>query len=983
MAKRVKIELPNDRFFVEFQGDTPTLDEQIKLANLIKSRQGGQGSGRAMSREQMEQAAAAAKDEQLFDTTSGIKDASLRAKLSAAETKGDAEAQLRVLYGMTEEDYTRDSRGRLALTPSGGAKIGVELSQPTLIDEDKFTRYDLADFAGVVPEIVGGVGGGVGGAILGAPAGPLGMLLASALGAGIGSSAGQALEEGIEAKLGVQTQTAEEVRKDLETEFKIGFLSDLTLGAFGLVGRGVGSTMRAGKGLTEEELKVAAESIEMGINPTLSAIRAPSVVARQQGIVEKIFGSSPRLKKNNEVMQEKIAEFRSKVDAVGDDEAGRILLEGTGAKAAELAASQAAAQKAVLQTLRGLGDDLGAAAEKNMDLNEDVFDILIGARNAFDKEVKTAFKPIDDALESSGGSEKIFSMANIKTAIKDIEENYKSNLAGDTMMELKSAIKGIKAIKENRASFLELYNLRKALSDNLSRVPADNTIQRNLINDLMRKVDAKLSTNNIKSTLDSLQVPEGIDRDILVKASEAIEPARKMYTEGSQIFEDIEAAGVIKNLFSKARGNQPIGVDDVAMDKIIRNNKPLVLQRTLNAIEFAAAKGIKGKGGASLNKEAFREQLAGQWLNDALSTSGLSRLDDFDPAKFKPAAFAKAVKDLGKTADVLFGADAAKVKTLANQMEKIGLSNMKQADMDAIIAQIGDEAPLAEKLQTLVGLQRAARDEQRSSALRKLQTGDLNPVEAAELIANRSTSATDIKKIFNAFEGDEAALQKIRGNYMERLISDFGDSLTTDGKALGAFAKRLLDADEGGKLSVIFGEEMGKDMAKFARILDFNSRTAAGGDLVAANIAASPLQNLGKLAKFTIIGRVLQSGPYYRQIVRDYEKLAAGETAEAKAKILGRLIAQSLGQQSQEGVREAEQQIETVVGDAIDTSGIGQQIQQLQQQVTNPNNFSGIAQAPVVPAQQPAAQPTLRQRAAQNPAVAQTLGITGGTAGLI
>ena len=59
------------------------------------------------------------------------------------------------------------------------------------------------------------------------------------------------------------------------------------------------------------------------------------------------------------------------------------------------------------------------------------------------------------------------------------------------------------------------------------------------------------------------------------------------------------------------------------MDKIIRNNKPLVLQRALNAVEFAAAKGVKGKGGASLNKEAFREQLAGQWLNDALSTSGL------------------------------------------------------------------------------------------------------------------------------------------------------------------------------------------------------------------------------------------------------------------------------------------------------------------------------------------------------------------------
>ncbi|HAW76964.1 MAG TPA: hypothetical protein DCW74_14670 [Alteromonas australica] len=985
MAKRVKIELPDDSFFVEFQGDTPTLDEQIKLANLIKSRQSGQGAGRAMSREQMEQAAAAAKDEQLFDTTSGIKDAGLRAKLSAAETKGDAEAQLRVLYNMTEEDYTRDSRGRLALTPSGGAKIGVELSQPTLIDEDKFTRYDLADFAGVVPEIVGGVGGGVGGAILGAPAGPLGMLLVSALGAGIGSSAGQALEEGIEAKLGVQTQTAEEVRKDLETEFKIGFLSDFTLGAFGLFARGVGSTMRAGKGLTPEELEIAAKSIEMGINPTLSAIRAPSVVARQQGIVEKIFGSSPRLKQNNEVMQNKLAEYRSKVDKTSDEEVGRILLEGTGAKAAELESSQLAAQKAVLQTLRGLGDDLGAAAERNAELGDDVFEILIGARNAFDSEVKKAFKPIDLALDDSAGSKKLFDIENIRTAMKEIREREKTALRGKrTMRELESALNSLDALgKRGNVSFLELYNARKTLSDTLAQTPFGDRLQRGYINDLMRKIDSKLSKNNLKSRLDSLQMPEGMERDILIKASEAIDPARKLFNEGAQIFEDIESAGIIKNLAAKVSGNQTIGIDDVAMDKIIRNNKPKVLQRALAAVEYASRRGVKGKGGESLNTTEFRQQLAGQWLNDALSTSGLSRVDDFDPAKFKPAAFAKSVKDLGKTADVLFGENANKIKSLAAQMEKIGLSDMKQVDMDAIIAQIGDEAPLVDKLQALVQFQRAARDEKRSAALRDLQRGDLNYIQASNVIADRSTTATDIKKIFNAFEGDEEALQKIRGNYMERLVSDFGDSITTDGKSLGAFAKRLLDADEGGKLSAIFGEEMGKDMAEFAKILAFNARTAAGGDLVAANIAASPIQNLGKLAKFTIIGRLLQSGPYYKQIVKDYKKLAAGETAETKARILGRLIAQSLGQQSQEGVREAEQQAGTVIGDAIDTTGIGQQIQQLQQQVTNPNNFSGMAQAPVVPPQQPAAQPTLRQRAAQNPAVARTLGITGGTAGLI
>ena len=109
------------------------------------------------------------KDEQMFDTVSGIKDASLRAALSAAETPEDEELQLRNLYGLTETDYMRDSRGRLAITPSGGKKLGIELSQPTMIDESGFSRYDFADMAGIAPEVVGGVAGAIKGAALGLP----------------------------------------------------------------------------------------------------------------------------------------------------------------------------------------------------------------------------------------------------------------------------------------------------------------------------------------------------------------------------------------------------------------------------------------------------------------------------------------------------------------------------------------------------------------------------------------------------------------------------------------------------------------------------------------------------------------------------------------------------------------------------------------------------------------------------------------------
>ena len=98
--------------------------------------------------------------------------------------------------------------------------------------------------------------------------------------------------------------------------------------------------------------------------------------------------------------------------------------------------------------------------------------------------------------------------------------------------------------------------------------------------------------------------------------------------------------------------------------------------------------------------------------------------------------------------------------------------------------------------------------------------------------------------------------------YMNSMIDDFGESLMTDGKSLNAFADRMLDAAADGKLRTIFDEKLGKSMEDFAKILKFNARAAEGGDLVAANIAASPLQNLGKLAKFTVLGRFLSSAPY-------------------------------------------------------------------------------------------------------------------------
>lgn len=956
----------------EIRGEKPNYIEQKEIESIVRN------IDRSTKRQNLK---TQSKDEQMFDTVSGIKDASLRAALSAAETPEDEELQLRNLYGLTETDYMRDSRGRLAITPSGGKKLGIELSQPTMIDESGFSRYDFADMAGIAPEVIGGVTGAIKGAALGLPLGPAGVLLGGAIGAGTGAAAGQGIEEVVETVAGVQGQTFEEVAKDLGKEFTIGFLTDATLGTFGVVARGAKGLTKSGKGLTEDELKVAAESIEMGINPTLSAIRAPSVVARQQGIIEKIFGNSPRLKQNNDVMQKKLSEFREQFGTATDDEAGQILLQATGAQAKRLDALQKSSQQAVMKTLRTLGDDLGAAAEKNMNIDADIFDTLVGAQKAFDGEVSIAFKSIDDALDSSVGDIDIIPVGNLKEVVKDIEAVEAAGLAGREMPMLRSALDAVKTIKGDKSSYLAMYKLRKTLNDLMSKTSSKT--ERDAINDMMRKIDVKLNSNFVKEAVDSAGGISAVDKKILLRASDSLDNARKVYNEGASIFEDIEAAGIIKNLSSKAKAGQTPGIDDIRLEKIIRDDRPEVLERMFKAVEYGASKDAKIQ-----SSELFRQKVASEWLNDALGRSGLSKINDFDPSKFKGAAFAESVRKLGRTADVLFGPDAAKIKKLAGQIEKTSVSNLDQAAVKQIVSEVGENAPLASKLNALLQAQKAISLEQKSAALRKLQSGELagSPIQAADVIANRATTAADIKKIMATFGGDAEALDKIRGNYMERLIADFGDTLTTDGKQLGAFAKRLLDADSGGKLGAIFGEETGKDMAKFARILDFNSRTAAGGDLIAANIAASPIQNIGKLAKYGILTNLLRFTPYYKQIVDDYAKLAVGETAESKSKILGRLIAQSMtkataqysGQSLQEGSREVENQVRAVA----DSSGLSQQLSNLSQQIQQPtpNNSPAMPQqvAPVAPGPN-----NLRQQAAQNPGIAQALGIRGATAGLL
>ena len=253
--------------------------------------------------------------------------------------------------------------------------------------------------------------------------------------------------------------------------------------------------------------------------------------------------------------------------------------------------------------------------------------------------------------------------------------------------------------------------------------------------------------------------------------------------------------------------------------------------------------------------------------------------------------------------------------------------------------------------------------------MKKLATGDLTDIQASELVISKNTTSTDLKRLMKYFGGDETSLNNIRSNFMEDVIGDFGDNFLLEPKQFTAFSKRIDDAYTSGKLETIYGKEQAERMAKFASVLKFNAKTAEGGDLIAANIAASPLQNLGKLAKYSILGRLFSSEVFYK----NFEKQLAtkGVTfGSALRTTLGQFITQQTAGSVREGSRQAEAIFESA------TKPNKSSVSMPMPNVSPPAPGSSLSNInPVQPrTPTPRLSPSqVRQRAIQNPALASSL----------
>tara|TARA_R100001129_G_scaffold88149_1_gene60133 strand:- start:1024 stop:4188 length:3165 start_codon:yes stop_codon:yes gene_type:complete len=1038
---KVVLNTPQGKVNITIAGDKPTLEESIQINNIIRQS----GTGQLMSKEEPN---TADKLEQLFDTSTGIKSNALRSALSVAENNEEEDAILRK-FDLSDDDFLRDNRGRLALTPTGAAKFGQETDRNILVDEEGFSKYDFSDLAGIVPELVGGIGG----AITGQLAIPI-PILGAAIGAGIGAGGGQAIEELGEAVTGVQKQDIGEIGKDVAKEATIGFVSDLTFGlaagAFRAVRRGV----TPGKDLTATELETAGLSTSppideagnvikpadfaklsaddkiaavnrtvtledgtvvrggFGVKPTLSAIRAPSLVARIQAIGEKIFKTSDRLKNNNDVIKQVIDAYKEKFGLEGADavDVGQILKRGMVDNNEQLIKAEKKAQKQIIAQMKGAVGVFRRAADENSSVDDDLFDIFKNASDEFDSFISGKFRAVDDILRDDAGSGRagVMFLNNFADHLKRIKSDYAPQIAGtrdpdgaafrDILNTFESVGGKIDDGLDKAVSFNQLYNLRKTLSD--LRMSSNDTVKQELVNvngtGLLDEIDNMFKQMGDENSqffrdLSGRLGNIGISANKFKNAGATLRGAQAEFFEGKSILEDLYASQAIKNL-SNYR-TMPGQLDKAPMNidiykNVVKPNNPQFLQRAKDFLrEYGGVQG--GRTGDEIADE-FTARAANQFLENAIETSGIKNfknVKDFNGTKFQ-----MAIKGLGTTAKELFGDKTDEILKLADEIGGVKISGLQARNvLDQYRDAIGDSESmngLIDKLTALSETQKILVREQRNRIINKLQdeTLDLDPLEAARFLVQKQTKNSEIKPIMNYFakNQDSAAEQKIRSYYISSMIDDFGESVMTDGKSLNAFADRILAAAEDGKLRTIFPGGVGESMEKFGKILKFNARAAEGGDLVAANIAASPFQNLGKLAKFTILGNRMLSQSYYDDIISQFNGITLkqfkkpADRAKSLGSIIGKALSQSTGQTIDNAVNEAEDQIDAV----LESSGVKSQIQNVTQQLgpainqarTGINQVRNVASAPTI--NPPAAGTQLAGVNISNPANAFSLGLS-------
>tara|TARA_R100001510_G_C7651746_1_gene209489 strand:- start:44 stop:2944 length:2901 start_codon:yes stop_codon:yes gene_type:complete len=831
-----------------------------KVANAYKALRSQKSEPSEKSFRDMLSEREVADEDADFDYETGAT-GGLRALVSFGETEEEKEAIL--LKKVGKDGYTKDSKGRLALTPIGQKKVGMQPSDKNVVLEEKgFSARDFADMAGVVPETVGSVVGG----ILGIPGGVFG----SAAGAGAGAAVGQAAEEGIEALLGVQKQTLPEIGKDLAKEAALAGTVDLvTLGTFrvakGLVGAGA-------KRLAGDPLDAArgADLVRRGFKPSLERLGAPSPLAYSQKFAEGATRDYQRIVANtNLAIQEKEALLKNLADL---DAAGQSFANVAGPKYKKLSDDLEKARQSSLKAVKDSVDILEKGVKSDLDIDDFAINSMIKSFKNFQDVADINYTKLDDALTNldgmvrgSGtfaGDVRFIDAGKLNALTNNIMDRV-ANIRNPDLLEpqLAAAIKKVKALKVGedtyKATFTQLSSQRKIINDTLYYGTADLSSEgRKQLGNLLDEFDTLLSADHLAASAKGVGGLENIIKNNpqiknqLEEIGKLRDKAAGFYRDGKKPFDDLEKFGVIRDMRQSYNTNGKFNTDKF-FDKIIKSNSPQRLNSVLNSMTKME------KGRLVVDKtaqEQLRSQLAKSYLNDAL---GKTNLDLFNPKMFNGKAFRNHINNLGTTGKVLFGKQWDEVQKLADTIGQVSLTNIDDAALQNILKANANKG-ITDSLQDLARASKEFQEANSISIVKKFNDGTLTAEDAAREMIRTNITSSEVGRLQKFFSGNQTELNKIKEAVVSDLFRSVGDDIFTS----PAKSRALLDAMNRyrpGVLKKIIGDDHYKVVEQFAKDLTFLGDVGKEGSIYAATFAAHPIAKLPANVRMKGMARLFAS----------------------------------------------------------------------------------------------------------------------------
>jgi hypothetical protein len=834
----------------EFQisGDAPTETERERIMQIVSpTEQLGQMKSIEGAGEKF-----ASKFDEGFDYETGA-DSGLRAKVSFGETDGEQEKILRDQVGVG--GYTKDSYGRLALTPEGQRVRGMEnISDKNIILEDEgFSFGDVADLAGLIPETAGAVIG----AILTAPG-----IITSAFGAAAGAAAGQYLEEGIETLLGIQQQSFGEVTKDALTEAALAGTFELGGALIFKAGRAIvgGVSKGISKGtklnqISDDALVRGERLVDEGYAPSLERLGAPGMVGYQQKFAENVLRDKTRIELNLGKILDKADTLKTNLGAVGKEEAGQAFSDVTSQAYKSLKQLEEEAADASIKAVKESIDYIEKATVNGVDINEQLLLKINKSFSAMQSETSYEIWQVDDLLSTirigdsgTGQTASILKTSDIKNSVNNL-----MGTAGSREAFTEGTAKAVKYIEElgETASFRQIAIARKQLNDALF---TENALLRREflpeINNVIKSLDNSLEATNLSDI--SRAGMTAAEKRTLTEASKLRTSSMNYYKEAMKDFEDLSQFGLIRSIKNLSKEDGGFGTKgkfelDQFYDRVVKSNSPQRLKQLFKTVGADAA-------------EDIRSQLSRRFLEDGIDATGISKFGDAT-GKFSGHRFKSHIDSLGSgessTGKILFGKDWTKVQQLSEQIAMSGPDKLDAAFLSKIKS-IGDNDPLVSSLDNLLQAKKAFAEVDSINVIRNLNNGKLLPEEAVGQITKSGASPSEVKKIVDFFEKTDpsgGAMDKLRGLVVDDILNAVDGEIFSNQAAASKLVK-LIDSYEPRVLDQILGKGNTKALKEFAKDIEFLGDVGKEGSVAAPAYTNSPIKKFFDIAKFKIMNMI-------------------------------------------------------------------------------------------------------------------------------